>query len=122
MFHKEPATRAKILLLPLILMACQPDSDLVEEISPPFSASTKTIPSGEWELQINGTDGGTWGCKGFLEGDSRDSFELPAQSVDLICVNGPTTGVAEYAPRDNVRFTDLSFRLDNGYVGTTILR
>ena len=112
-------------MLPLLLMACA-TSDETDgtpvEISPPFSASTRIIPGEQWELQIDGTEGGNWSCKGILEGTDADSFDLPVQTVDLICVNGPETGVADYAPRTEARFTDLSFRLNNGFVGSTILK
>lgn len=114
--------RSGVLLIPLGLMACASEDAMVEQRVVPFSASTYLIPSGEWELRIDGIDGANWSCKGRLDGMSQDSFDLPVQTVHLTCVNGPVSGVARYAPLGDVRFTDFSFTLDNGFVGEIILK
>ncbi|MEL6452649.1 MAG: hypothetical protein AAFQ19_15445 [Pseudomonadota bacterium] len=110
-----------LVLLLTVGCASEPISTGFDE--PPFFAFSRKVPSGAWEVQVDAMHPGNWSCKGPLRGRAADSFDLPPQTLDLTCVNGPTGGQANYVPRgQGLRFADFAFQLDNGLRGATVFK
>lgn len=111
-----------LLLAPLALMACEPNDPSMVGSNPPFYAYSKKLPNGTWEMQIDGMYPSSWSCKGLMRGTAEDSFDLPAQTIPLTCVEGPTSGIADFRPISGSRFAEFQYRLNNGLSGKTTFR
>lgn len=114
---------SRLLILPVmvLLAGCQMNAGNMDSNTPFFSTTNK-LPDGRWELRVDGMYPAVFGCKGAIKGRAEDPFDLPDQTVLLDCVNGPSKGTAQMNRIEGQRFTEMSFSLDNGLFGKTVLK